>query len=120
MAVKKKHAPKTQKAERLKAAKTPAAQPAPASANTEAARPATGRDQAKLSALDAAAKILAETGQAMTCRDLIVAMAAQGYWASPAGKTPQATLYAALAREIQTRKDQARFRKRARGKFVLA
>ena len=56
----------------------------------------------------------------MTCRELIEAMAAKGYWTSPAGKTPQATLYAALTREIQTKKDQARFRKSARGKFTLA
>ena len=74
----------------------------------------------KLSALDAAAKILGETGQAMTCRELIEAMAAKSYWTSPAGRTPQETLYAALAREIQTKKDQARFRKSARGKFTLA
>ena len=47
-------------------------------------------------------------------------MAARGYWTSPAGKTPSATLYAALTREIQTKKDRARFRKSAPGKFVLA
>jgi hypothetical protein len=130
MAVKKNHAPKTSsaktdpsaagKAKRSTAEKTPAAQPAPARTQTEAEGPATGHGQAKLSALDAAAKVLAETGQAMTCRDLIAAMTAQGYWTSPAGKTPQATLYAALAREIQIKKDQARFRKSARGKFVVA
>ena len=48
------------------------------------------------------------------------APAALGYWTSPAGKTPQATLYAALTREIQTKKDQARFRKSGRGTFSLA
>jgi hypothetical protein len=37
----------------------------------------------KLSALDAAAKVLGETGQAMNCPQLIAAMAARGYWASP-------------------------------------
>jgi hypothetical protein len=56
----------------------------------------------------------------MTCKDLIATMAAQGYWTSPAGKTPQATLYAALAREIKVKKDQARFRKSGRGTFALA
>jgi hypothetical protein len=64
--------------------------------------------------------VLAETGKAMTCPELIAAMAARGYWTSPAGKTPSATLYAALTREIQTKKDRARFRKSAPGKFVLA
>ena len=121
MAAKKKNAAKTPSA---KAGKTPkpeqTAQPAPLSVKTKAAQPAGDRGQPKLSALDAAAKILGETGQAMTCRELIDAMAAKGYWTSPAGKTPQATLYAALTREIQTKKDQARFRKSARGKFTLA
>jgi hypothetical protein len=37
----------------------------------------------KRSALDAAAKVLGETGQAMNCPELIAAMAAQGYWVSP-------------------------------------
>ena len=73
-----------------------------------------------MSCLDAAAKLLTETGQPMACQELIEAMAAKGYWTSPAGKTPAATLYAALTREIQTKKDQARFRKSGRGTFALA
>src|SRR5262249_53978192 len=109
MKAKKKHAPKTPPAQ---AGKTKAVAPAPASNPTPQAP--------KPSALAAAARVLAETGQAMTCPELIVAMASKGYWTSPAGKTPSATLYAALTREIQTKKDQARFRKSAPGKFVLA
>jgi hypothetical protein len=73
----------------------------------------------KLSALDAAAKVLAETGQAMTCQELIAAMAANGYWSSPKGRTPASTLYAALTREIHAKGENARFRKSARGKFLL-
>jgi hypothetical protein len=73
----------------------------------------------KLSAVDAAAKVLGETGQAMNCQELIAAMAAQGYWSSPKGRTPAGTLYAAVLRELQTRGDQARFRKTERGKFAL-
>jgi HB1, ASXL, restriction endonuclease HTH domain len=72
-----------------------------------------------LSALDAAAKVLGETGQAMTCTELIVAMAAQGYWSSPKGRTPAGTLYSAVLRELKTKGDQARFRKTERGKFAL-
>ena len=52
-----------------------------------------GADNKKLSALDAAAKVLAETGQPMSCKELIEAMAAKGYWSSPGGKTPASTLY---------------------------
>jgi HB1, ASXL, restriction endonuclease HTH domain len=86
----------------------------------KAAQRAKTSDHPKLGALAAAAKVLAETGQAMTCQELIAAMAARGYWTSPGGKTPASTLYAALAREIHTKKDQARFRKSGRGTFALA
>jgi hypothetical protein len=87
----------------------------------KAATPKTSEDKAKagkLSALDAAAKVLEETGQPMNCQDLIKAMADKGYWSSPAGKTPAATLYSALAREIKIKGKQARFQKTARGQFV--
>jgi len=74
----------------------------------------------KLSAIDAAAKLLAETGQPMKCKELIEAMAIAGYWTSPKGKTPHATLYAAILREIKAKGKDARFKKSGRGKFVLA
>jgi HB1, ASXL, restriction endonuclease HTH domain len=73
-----------------------------------------------LSALDAAARVLSEAGQPMTCPELIQAMASKGYWTSPAGKTPAGTLHAAIAREIKVKKEQSRFRKTERGKFGLA
>jgi hypothetical protein len=82
-----------------------------------AAAPAAG---GKLSAIDAAAKVLAEADAPMTCGEMIAAMAAKGYWASPAGKTPSATLYSALLRECQTKGAQSRFTKTGRGKFDLA
>src|SRR5271155_1208411 len=73
----------------------------------------------KLSAIDAAVKVLGETGQAMNCQELIAAMAAKGYWASPGGKTPASTLYASILRELKIRGGQARFQKTERGKFAL-
>jgi hypothetical protein len=72
----------------------------------------------KLSALDAAAKVLAETGQTMSCQELIAAMAAKGYWTSPAGRTPHATLYAAVLRELQAKGTSARFVKVGPGRFA--
>ena len=36
------------------------------------------------------------------------------------GKTPQATLYAAILREVQTKGTEARFQKTERGHFALA
>ena len=83
----------------------------------QATKPPADGKTPKLSALDAAARVLAETGQAMTCGELIDAMAAKGYWTSPGGKTPGATLYSAILRELQTKKKEARFRKTERGKF---
>jgi hypothetical protein len=72
-----------------------------------------------LSALDAAAKVLGETGQSLSCKDLITAMAAKGYWSSPKGRTPASTLYSALLRELQSKGEQSRFVKSQRGQFAL-
>ena len=74
----------------------------------------------KLSALDAAARVLGESGQAMNCQEMIETMAAKGYWSSPGGKTPGATLYSAILRELKVKGAEARFRKTERGKFTLA
>jgi hypothetical protein len=73
----------------------------------------------KLSALDAAAKVLAETGMPMTCKELIATMAAKGYWTSPGGRTPDATLNAAIIREVAVKGEQARFVKTGPGRFAL-
>ena len=72
----------------------------------------------KISALDAAAKVLTESGSPMTTRAMIEAMAAKGYWTSPGGKTPHSTLYAAILREIGAKGKNARFTKAERGKFA--
>ena len=48
----------------------------------------------------------------------IEAMAAMKLWTSPGGKTPHATLYSAILREIQTKGKDARFKKIERGKFA--
>jgi hypothetical protein len=71
----------------------------------------------KLSAIDAAAKVLAEAGTAMNCQELIKAMAEQKLWTSPGGKTPAATLYSSILRELQTKGNEARFKKTEPGKF---
>jgi len=53
----------------------------------------------------------------MNCQELIAAMAQRGYWSSPGGKTPQATLYSAIIKEIAVKGTNSRFRKADRGKF---
>jgi hypothetical protein len=71
----------------------------------------------KLSALDAAAKVLEESAQPLTCQELIAAMAQKGYWTSPRGKTPASTLYCAMLKEITTKGSASRFVKVDRGMF---
>lgn len=72
----------------------------------------------KLSAIDAAAMVLATAKEPMNCKGLIEAMAAKKLWTSPGGKTPHATLYSAILREIATKGKDARFKKTERGKFA--
>lgn len=73
-----------------------------------------------LSALDAAAKVLGTVQEPLGCKALIEAMASKGYWKSPGGKTPQATLYSAILREINTKGKESRFKKTDRGRFTLS
>jgi len=74
----------------------------------------------RLSGLDAAAKVLA-LGSAlpMRCGDIVKIMIDRGYWQTN-GKTPAATIHAAITREIAAKGDASRFRKVERGKFTLA
>ena len=106
---------------------TPEANGMPADASTptrktaasQKAKPTTANKAKakKTSALDAAARVLGEAGKPLNCQEMIDAMAAKGYWHSPGGKTPSATLYSAILRELKTKKSEARFRKTERGKF---
>ena len=72
-----------------------------------------------LSQIEAAVKVLAESNAAMTSKQMIEAMASKGYWTSPGGKTPHATLYSAILREIQKKGSESRFVKVDKGQFVL-
>jgi len=71
----------------------------------------------KMSALDAAARVLAETGTPMSCPEMIEVMSAKGYWTSPGGQTPVATLYSPILREPAKKGAYSRFVKTDRGKF---
>ncbi len=70
-----------------------------------------------ISALDCAAQVLSEARAPMRCKEMIAAMQTQGLWASPNGKTPEATLYSAILREISKKGEASRFRKLDRGLF---
>ncbi len=82
----------------------------------QAAKPKSSRGNGKLSGLDAAAQILAKAQEPMGCKDLVEEAIAKGLW-STGGKTPHATLYAAIIREIAKKGNDARFQKVDRGRF---
>lgn len=84
------------------------------------AKATTENKPKRVSALDAAAQVLAKAGKPMRAQELIAAMAEQNLWKSPAGKTPHATLYAAMAREERDKGGESRFRKVDRGQFQFA
>ena len=101
--------------------KTPAKGPAPSTSERGSAPAAAKTAKAassKSSALDAAARVLRESGQPMSCPELIEQMAAKGYWTSPKGKTPSSTLYAAIAREVKLKGTASRFFKTGPGRFA--
>ena len=84
----------------------------------KAPKPANPKKPRRMSALDAAAKVLAASGAPMRAKEMIAAMQSKGLWSSPGGKTPEATLYAAIIREIASKGTKARFKKQERGVFT--
>ncbi len=72
----------------------------------------------RTSLLDAAAAVLAKAQKSMTCPEMVEAVLKAGTWKTR-GKTPAATLSAAIYREIRDRGKEARFAKAERGRFRL-
>jgi len=120
---------------RIPKRKPDATSPSAARKNAKGAKPATERKVSqgakpkssmssrekkpkRVSALDAAAQVLAASEVPMRAKEMIAAMEAKGLWRSPGGKTPEATLYAAIIREIAAKGTAARFKKHERGVFV--
>lgn len=87
--------------------------PKKTSAKGDSAEP----NEKKLSCLNAAIKVLGESSEPMNTKELIEVMEAKGYWSSPGGKTPHATLYSAILREL-AKGDESRFVKTERGRFT--
>ena len=84
-----------------------------------ASAPENPASDGRMSGLDAAAKVLAEAGQPLNCKALVERMLTAG-WCQTSGKTPQATIYAAMPREERLRGKESRFRRVERGMFELA
>jgi hypothetical protein len=81
----------------------------------KAAKP---KGERKPGCLDAAAQVLAEAGEPLNCGEMMTRILKRGLWTTE-GKTPAATLYSALLRDV--RKGAAsRFCKAAEGRFALS
>jgi len=74
------------------------------------------RADGTMSGLDAAHFLLKEAGAPLDCATIVERAISRGLWRT-GGKTPQATLHAAITREIAAKGEQSRFRKVARGQF---
>ena len=85
---------------------------------TTPAKKATSK-KTKLSQIQAAIRVLEKAKEPLNCQAMVEQMAKQRLWKSPGGKTPAATLYAAILRNIQKQGKQARFKKVDRGLFTL-
>ena len=75
--------------------------------------------QPKPGGLNAAIRVLQEAGTPINCQQMVKEMLEKGYWKT-GGRTPVATIYSAITREIKEKGADARFRKTERGKFALA
>ena len=117
----KKNSPAKASKKMAETATTPAPEaPAAAPAKAKVQRAKAEPRPKKVSALDAAAKVLGEQGKPMNCVELIEEMSRKKYWTSPNGATPHATLHAAIIREIKVKGKDSRFQKTERGKFGSA
>jgi hypothetical protein len=104
------------------AAKPAAVKPTPSKptpkqpAKAAPAKPAKGTP--KLSAMGAAAQVLAASKEPMNVKSIVAAMSEQGLWTSPGGKTPHSTLAAALQRDIAAKGRESRFKKVDKGLYA--
>jgi hypothetical protein len=94
-----------------------AMKPAKATKGTKA-KAAKADKVKKPSGLDAAAQVLKDAGEPMRCGDMVEKMLATGLWKT-GGKTPAATIYAAITREISVKGTDSRFKKTDRGLFTV-
>jgi hypothetical protein len=72
----------------------------------------------RLGLVDAAIQVMKETGEPMNCKDIVKVILEKKLWETT-GKTPDATLYSSILRDIQKKGSEARFKKVERGQFAL-
>ncbi|MEM7577504.1 MAG: winged helix-turn-helix domain-containing protein [Planctomycetota bacterium] len=75
----------------------------------------------RLSLIDAAVRVLGDAKEPLGCKQMVERIVERDLWSPRSGgKTPHATLYSAILRDIQKHGDDARFTKVDRGQFTLA
>jgi hypothetical protein len=110
---------KTAQAAKAKPASAVAAKPASATAKaSKSAKAPKERKPKRVSGLDLAAKVLADAGEPLNAKTIAERAIAAGWKTN--GKTPEATLYAAIIREIAKKGKDARFAKHDRGLFTAS
>jgi hypothetical protein len=83
------------------------------------AKAAKPKGERKPGLLTLAADVLKDSKAPMDCKAIVEKVLAKGTWQTK-GKTPSATLYAAVIREIAAKGKDARFKKTDRGMFELS
>ena len=83
------------------------------------ATPAKTEAKQKLSLVKAAIAVLGETDEALNTKQMIEQAKQKELWTPGAGKTPEQTLYSAIAREIKAKGPNARFVQVSKGHFKL-
>jgi hypothetical protein len=95
-------------------------QPVPAPVKREkkakTEKPAKTPRPPRPSGLTAAYQVLLDAGEPLQCKAMVEKVLAAGTWKT-GGKTPEATIYAAIIREIRAKGAESRFRKTDRGLF---
>jgi hypothetical protein len=71
----------------------------------------------KPSLLDLAAEVLGKAGKPMGCKEIVEEVLKSGRWTTK-GRTPSATLYSAILREVANPARGSRFKKVERGQFA--
>jgi HB1, ASXL, restriction endonuclease HTH domain len=89
----------------------------PVAAKKSTTRPVKPDRQKRVSGLDFAAEVLAKAGKPLNARTIAEKVIAAGWQTN--GKTPHATLYSAILREITKKGKESRFRKTDRGLFEI-
>ena len=97
-------------------ATTPATKSKAKRGNAEKTPKAKGAKAKRPTGIDLAAKVLASAKEPLNSKTIAERVLAEGW--STSGKTPHATLYAAMIREIAAKGKDARFKKTERGLFT--